>query len=121
MRASRGRSDNAPMSSTSRLYRISFHNQGKVYELYARGVSHGGMPGFVEVEKLQFGEKSALVVDPSEEKLKAEFENVERFYVPLHAVIRIDEVSKPGPARISAGGDKVLPFPMSFGNGEPGA
>ena len=106
------------MSTRTRTYRITFHNQGKVYELYARNVSHGGMPGFVEVEKLLFGEKSALVVDPSEEKLKTEFENVERFYVPLHAVIRIDEVNKQGPARITAGGDKVLPFPMMFGGNE---
>lgn len=107
------------MSAKSRLFRVSFHNQGKVYEVYAHGVSHGGMPGFVEVEKLVFGEKSALVLDTSEEKLKTEFENVERFYVPLHAVIRIDEVSKAGPARITPGGDKVLPFPMNFGTGEP--
>ena len=105
------------MASKSHLYRVSFHNQGKVYEIYARSVSHGGMPGFVEVEKLVFGENSALVLDTSEEKLKQEFENVERFYVPLHAVIRIDEVSKQGTARITAGGgDKVLPFPMMFGN-----
>jgi hypothetical protein len=104
------------MSAKSRLYRVSFHNQGKVYEVYARSVSHGGMPGLVEVEKLVFGEKSSLLVDTSEEKLKAEFEGVERFYVPLHAVIRIDEVSKAGTARISAGGgDKVVPFPMMIG------
>ena len=107
------------MSVKTRVYRVSFHNQGKVYEIYAQSVSHGGMPGFVEVEKLLFGEKSAVVVDPSEEKLKSEFENVERFYVPLHAVIRIDEVSKAGTARISAGGDKILPFPMMFGGSEP--
>ena len=99
----------------TRLYRISFHNHGQVYEVYAREVSHGSMPGFVEVEKLVFGERSTVVVDPSEERLKTEFENVERFYVPLHAVIRIDEVSKQGAARIvggSEGGSKVMPFPM---------
>lgn len=108
------------MSSKSRLYRVSFHNQGKVYEIYAKGVSHGGMPGFVEVEKLVFGEKTMVVVDTSEEKLKTEFEGVERFYVPLHAIIRIDEVAKAGPARITAGtgGDKVVPFPMAMGGGD---
>ena len=103
------------MPSKSQLFRVSFHNHGKVYEIYARSVSHGGMPGFVEVEKLVFGEKSMVVVDTSEEKLKTEFEGVERFYVPLHAVIRIDEVAKAGVARISAGGDKVVPFPMLLG------
>lgn len=104
------------MTTPPRLYRVSFHNQGKVYEIHARSVSHGGMPGFVEVEKPVFGEQSALVVDTSEEKLRLEFEGVERFYLPLHTVIRIDEVSKQGPSRITAGGgDKVLPFPMMFG------
>lgn len=101
--------------SKQRLYRISFNSQGQVYEIYARNVSHGSMMGFVEVEKLVFGEKSSVVLDPSEEKLKTEFENVERFYVPLHAVIRIDEVNKPGPARIHAvtgESSKVTPFPL---------
>jgi hypothetical protein len=31
-------------------------------------------------------------VDPSEERLRHEFEGVQRFHVPLHSVIRIDEV-----------------------------
>ena len=98
------------------LYRVSFMNQGQVYEVFARNVSHGEMLGFVEIEKLVFGEKSSVVVDPSEEKLKSEFANVERFFVPMHSVIRIDEVSKPGPARIVAtsgeAGSKVTPFPL---------
>lgn len=104
--------------SKPRLYRISFHNQGQVYEIYAGAVSHGGMPGFVEVEKLVFGERSSVVVDPTEEKLKTEFENVERFYIPLHAVIRIDEVNRQGNARIVKGdGSKVTPFPLYLGGG----
>ena len=111
------------MTTKQRLYRIQFTNQGQIYEIYARNVSHGGMVGFVEVEKLVFGEKSTVVVDPSEEKLKMEFANVERFYVPLHAVIRIDEVSKQGNARIHAvggeGGSKVTPFPLYTAGFEP--
>lgn len=106
-----------------RLYRVSFHNHGQIYEVYARQVSHGGMPGFVEVEKLVFGERTTIVVDPSEEKLKAEFENVERFYVPLHSVIRIDEVNKEGTARIvkdSGESSKVTPFPIYTGTDKGG-
>lgn len=103
-------------ASKHRLYRVSFMNHGQVYEVYARNVGHGSMLGFVEIEKLVFGEKSTVVVDPSEEKLKSEFANVDRFYVPMHAVIRIDEVSKQGPARIvAAAGEessKVTPFPL---------
>jgi hypothetical protein len=107
------------MSAKQRLYRVTFMNQGQVYEIYAREVSHGGMLGFVEIGKLVFGEKTTVVVDTSEEKLKNEFADVERFYVPVHAVVRIDEVSKRGPARIVGGADgssKVTPFPVyNFG------
>ena len=101
--------------SKQRLYRISFTNQGQVYEIYARNVSHGGLLGFVEVEQLVFGEKSTVVLDPGEEKLKTEFANVARSFIPVHAVIRIDEVDKPGLAKVSplpeGASGKVMPFP----------
>lgn len=100
--------------SKQRLYRVTFTNQGQVYEIYARNVSHGGLLGFVEVEHLVFGEKSTVVVDPGEEKLKTEFANVTRSFIPVHAVIRVDEVNKPGAAKISPlpeGASKVTPFP----------
>jgi hypothetical protein len=106
--------------SIQRLYRVSFQNQGQIYEIYARNVSHGSLMGFVEIEKLVFGEKSTLVVDTSEEKLKTEFANVTRTYVPIHSVIRIDQVDKIGAARIMAGGEsgKVTPFPVYTGGGD---
>ena len=96
-------------------YRISFHSQGKVYEIFAKEVMQGALLGFVEVEGILFGEKTSLVVDPSEEHLKAEFAGVSRTFIPMHAVIRIDVVEKTGPGKITdAGGrgDKVTPFPI---------
>lgn len=103
------------MSPKPRLYRVSFTNQGQVYEVYARHVSHGSLLGFVEIETLVFGEKSTVVLDPGEEKLKTEFEGVVRSYIPVHSVIRIDEVAKAGPAKVSAlpegASSKVTPFP----------
>ena len=75
------------------LYRISFLNQGQVYELYAGSVQHGSLPGFIEISDLRFGEHTTVVIDPSEEKLKAEFDSVDRLHVPFHSVIRIDEVT----------------------------
>lgn len=98
-----------------RTYRITFHSQGKVYELYARNINQGGLLGFVEVEEILFGEKSTVVVDPSEESLKAEFAGVSRTYIPMHAVIRIDEVEKSGQSKITevgVRGEKVTPFPI---------
>ena len=98
-----------------RIYRVVFHNQGKIYELYAREVSHAEMYGFVEVGDIIFGERSAILVDPSEEKLKSEFSGVKRTYIPVHAVVRIDEVEKEGANKIMAddgGGSNVSPFPV---------
>jgi hypothetical protein len=84
-----------------RIYKVTFLNQGQVYEIYAKKVAQGGLLGFVEIEGIVFGQKTTVVVDPSEERLKAEFEGVKRCYVPMHAVVRIDEVDKQGPSRIT--------------------
>jgi len=95
------------------IYKVLFYSQGKQYELYARRVYQGDLYGFIEVEQLLFGEKSALVVDPAEEQLKSEFNGVKKFSIPVHAIIRIDEVEKEGAGRITpaAGGDNIMPFP----------
>jgi hypothetical protein len=99
--------------SVRRLYKISFVNQGKVYEIYARSVAQGTLFGFIEVEKLVFGERSTVVLDPSEERIKAEFDGVRRTYLPMHSVLRIDEVEKEGISKISkAEGGNVAQFPM---------
>jgi hypothetical protein len=99
-----------------RVYRIVFHNQGKIYEVHARHVNQGNLYGFVEIRDLLFGERSAVLVDPSEERLKAEFQGVKGTYVPMHAIIRIDEVEKKGANKISSGDatGNVTPFPVPF-------
>ena len=96
------------------IFRVIFVNGGKSYEIYANSVHQGSLYGFVEVEELLFSNRSGLVVDPSEEKLKNEFGGVKRTQVPMHSIIRIDEVEKQGTAKISdASGSVVTPFPMS--------
>jgi hypothetical protein len=95
------------------IYKVIFHNQGKVYEVYAKGVSHGSLFGFVEVEELIFGARSSVVVDPTEEKIKTEFEGVRKTYLPMHSIMRIDEVDKQGTSKItSADGSNVTQFPV---------
>lgn len=104
------------------LYKVVFVNQGKVFEIYARSVTQGTLFGFVEVERLVFGERSTVVVDPGEERLKSEFAGVRRTYIPLHAVVRIDEVEKQGVGKITAvEGGNVAQFPVPvYTPGEPG-
>jgi hypothetical protein len=105
-----------------RLYKVTFLNQGQVYEIYARAVAQGDLLGFVMVEGLVFGEKTRVVVDPTEERLQREFEGVKRCFLPLHSVVRIDEVEKPGAGRISEvpKGSNVAAFPMPLFRGPSG-
>jgi len=85
-----------------RIYKVIFVNQGKVFEIYARHVSQADMYGFIQIEGLTYGERSSVVVDPGEERLRAEFQGVRRSYIPMHSVVRVDEVEKEGVAKIVA-------------------
>ena len=99
--------------SNSPIYKIIFFNQGQLFEIYARQIYQSDLYGFIEVEELVFGERSQMLVDPGEEKLKSEFEGVNRSYIPVHSVVRIDEVNKEGVGKISeAKGGNVSPFPV---------
>ncbi len=98
----------------SSIYKVVFLNQGKVYEMYARSVGASGLFGFIEVEEFLFGERSQVVVDPTEETLKNEFKGVRRTNIPMHSIVRIDEVDKQGVNRITgetSGDASVMPFP----------
>jgi hypothetical protein len=108
--------------ATSHIFRIMFVNQGKVYEVYARRVSHGELFGFIEVEELLFGERSSVVLDPAEERIKGEFSGVKRTFLPMHSILRIDEVKKHGPAKITVleSGANVAQFPMPMYSAPPG-
>lgn len=96
-----------------RIFRIRFINQGKVYEIYAEAVRPADLYGFIEIEGLIFGENSTLVIDPNEERLKSEFSGVSRTMVPIHAVVRVDEVEKRGPSKIFEldANTNITPFP----------
>jgi hypothetical protein len=104
------------------IYKLIFMNQGQVFEIYARSISQGSLFGFVEVEELVFDERTSVLVDPSEEKLKSEFAGVKRTYIPMHSVIRIDEVEKQGASKISSvDSGNVTSFPMPvYTPGTPG-
>jgi len=108
------------MSKTEdeKLFRIAFINHGKVYELFCTGVCTSSLFGFIEVSGLEFGDKDSLVVDPTEEKMREEFDGVEILHLPMHSVLRVEQVRKKGPAviRDRESGEKVTPFPIQPGN-----
>ncbi len=105
-------------SNKEKLYRIAFLNHGKVYELFCNGVCSSGLLGFVEVTGLVFAEKDSLVVDPTEEKMRDEFDGVEVLHLPMHSVLRVEQVRKKGQAviRDRESGEKVTPFPIPPGS-----
>jgi hypothetical protein len=119
------RQGHSPESSVreSRIYKVIFRNHDRLFEVYASNVDQGSLFGFVEVEELLFGEKSQVVVDPSEESIKVEFKGVKRTFIPLHAIIRIDEVEKQGTSRVSAASGEsnvtVFPAPIPPARPEP--
>ena len=102
------------MTDDKVLYRVRFISQDKIYEIYAREVYQGDLYGFVVVEDLVFDNNTTLVVDPGEEKLKTEFEGVSQTIIPMHSIIRIDEVEKRGVAKVVELKGNVAQFPSSI-------
>jgi hypothetical protein len=101
--------------ASSHIFKIMFVNQGKVYEVYARKVGQGRLFGFIEVEELVFGQRSTVVLDPGEERIKSEFAGVKVTMLPMHSILRIDEVKKQGVSKVSDfEGTNVSAFPMSM-------
>ena len=102
---------------TQPVYKVIFQNGSQVFEVFARQIYQSDMWGFIEVEEFVFGERSQILVDPSEEKLKNEFSGVTRSYIPLQAVIRIDEVDKEGAVKVSdvksSESGNITSFPFS--------
>ncbi len=66
-----------------KLYKVVFYNQDQIYEVFVKSVYQAEIYGFVVLEDFVFGEKSAIVLDPGEEKLKREFNGVDKSYVPI--------------------------------------
>jgi len=81
------------------VFKVIFYNQNEIYEVYARDIY-----------------QSELIVNPGEEKLKNEFAGVKRSFVPMQAIIRIDEVERGGEGKIREikANDKVAQFPSSI-------
>ncbi|MGR2740242.1 DUF1820 family protein [Billgrantia sp. Q4P2] len=93
------------------IYRVVFHQQGEIWELYAREIYQSELWGFIEVEEFVFEDGSKLVVDPSADRLRHTFDGVKRSYLPLNAIVRIDEVEREGPARAVKSEGRVAEFP----------
>ncbi len=97
----------------STLYKVIFINRSKIYELYARDVFSSEIYGFIYIADLVFDQHTTLVIDPAEEKLRDEFENVNVLHLPIQSVIRIEEVKKKMSCKIRdiKKGENISQFP----------
>jgi hypothetical protein len=96
------------------VYKIIFIQLGEIYEVFANQIYQSDMYGFIEVEDYIFNKDKQLLVDPTSEKLKNEFSQVRRSYIPMNAIIRIDEVNETGDAKIKENKNQVSPFPLNI-------
>src|SRR5690606_41233319 len=78
------------------LYKVTFLNAGKVYELYARRVSASQLWGFTEVADLVFDVNEGMVVDPTEERLRDEFAHTRVLPLPMQGEVRVEEADRRG-------------------------
>lgn len=92
------------------LYKVTFLNHGKVYELYARDVAGSSLWGFIEIGELEFDVRDGVLVDPTEERLRDEFGNTRVLHLPMQSIVRIEQVEKKGPSAIrdAATGETVV-------------
>lgn len=97
------------------LYKITFLNHGKVYEIYAEEIAASEIWGFTVVRKLVFDVKGGVVVDPTEERLRDEFGATRALHLPMQSIVRIEEVEKKGQSAIrdATSGERIVtPFPL---------
>ncbi len=87
--------------SEKHIYKVVFVNQEQIYEVFVKNVYQSDIYGFVIIEDFVFGEKSPIVVDPTEERLRIEFDGVNRSFIPVQRIIRIDQVNQRGVAKIA--------------------
>ena len=100
--------------SKDTLYKVAFVARGEIYEVFVKHLYQSELYGFVEVEDFVFGNRAQVVVDPSEEKLKSEFLGVKRSFIPMQAILRVDEVESVGTSKISSiTSGTVMPFPTT--------
>lgn len=105
------------------LYRITFIHHDEIYEIYAKNILESEIFSFLEVEDIVFGEHTNMVVDPSEERLRHEFQDVQRTYIPTHTIIRIDRVKRQGKAKVKdlkTQQSNISPFPRTSRKTEQG-
>ena len=100
------------MAKDDAIYRVTFISQDKVVEVFVSHVYQSDIWGFIQLEGFIFGQRSELLVDPGEEKVKQLFSEVKSSFIPTQSILRIDEVEKSGVAKLSEVKGNLAQFPL---------
>jgi hypothetical protein len=85
------------MGKDTPLYRVVFTQEDKIYEVYAQSLSEESLMGFIEIEEFVLdAESTSPTQESTEDYLKSEFAGVKRSYIPMHMILRIDEMEVQG-------------------------
>lgn len=77
-----------------KLYKIIFIDEDKkVQTIHASYLNPSSFLGLIEISDIVFIGQSDIIISPDDGKLKEIFKNVERSYIPLNYIVRIDEVT----------------------------
>ncbi|MDO5610909.1 MAG: DUF1820 family protein [Pseudomonadota bacterium] len=96
------------------FFRVTFQHQDTLYTVYARRVRASELWGFVEIAELDFDQRQGVLIDPVEERLRDEFSDTRALHLPMHNVLRVEEVAQRGASKIQDSRDParvVMPFP----------
>ncbi|BAI80111.1 conserved hypothetical protein [Deferribacter desulfuricans SSM1] len=76
-----------------KLYRIMFLNEKKeLLTIHASSVNTSSFLGLIEISDIVFLDTSEILFTPNDDKIKSEFKDVERTFIPINYIVRIDEV-----------------------------
>lgn len=92
-------------SEFSPIYRIVFLQQEDIKEIYAQYISEETLVGFIEADTLIDYDPAKAIVNTSE---------VRRCYIPLHTILRIDEVMPDNLLQKSSDNSNVSHLPHAF-------
>jgi hypothetical protein len=80
------------------IYRTVFTHLDQVYTLYSKGVSEETLVGFIEVDSILSVSQDYLMSTETPENSFSlyihQMEGIKRTYVPMHAVVRVDEMTR---------------------------
>ncbi|MGD9808694.1 MAG: DUF1820 family protein [Deferribacterales bacterium] len=77
-----------------KLYKIIFIDEDKkIQTIHSSMLNPSSFLGLVEISDIVFLDKSDIIISPDDGNLKAKFKNVERSYIPLNSIVRIDEIT----------------------------